>query len=399
MKFIRVIAIAWAIYASFYLCRVNYSIALPFINAELGITFTLLGAIASGFFITYSIGQALNGYLGVRYEPCKLILIGVIGSSLATFLFGMSNDFTAFMILWLTNGYFQSMGWPSLVKVIALTLGDEELGRGYGLFNTSWALGHALSWLFTALIIENHGWRWGFTINSIAFLLLGLSLTSYLMKHAPPRMSARVPKRDGGLKSRQDIGAIALLALAYLMTYAVRYALIIYLPSYLYGVEGTTTTFMLTIVMFPLLGSLGMLSFGWLFDKLDARGKALSLVMVTPVIALLLGYFPICYERSRAFGIIMLMMLSLLLYGIESQMVSTMPVMIAGQEYSSLAVGIVDSAGSIGAFASSLISGIIIDSQGFPQMLRFWAYTQAIQLVLLITFSIIMKKKDDVITG
>ena len=348
MKFVRVIAIAWAIYASFYLCRVNYPIALPFINAELGITFTLLGAIASGFFITYSMGQALNGYLGVRYEPCKLILIGVIGSSLATFLFGMSNDFTAFMIIWLTNGYFQSMGWPSLVKVISLTLGDEELGRGYGLFNTSWALGHALSWLLTALIIENHGWRWGFTINSIAFLLLGLSLTLYLMKHAPPRMSARVPKRDGGLKSRQDIGAITLLALAYLMTYAVRYALIIYLPSYLYGVEGTTTTFMLTIVMFPLLGSL---------------------------------------------GIIMLMMLSLLLYGIESQMVSTMPVMIAGQEYSSLAVGIVDSAGSIGAFASSLISGIIIDSQGFPQMLRFWAYTQAIQLVLLITFSIIMKKR------
>ncbi len=396
MRYIRIILTAWIIYASFYLCRVNYSIALPLINKELGISFTDLGLIVSVFFISYSLGQIVNGYLGVKYKPWKLVLMGIIGSSIITILFGLSSNFLILLLLWLLNGFFQSMGWPSLVKILSLTLDNEEVGKGYGIFNTSWALGHAISWLFTGFIIEWYGWRSGFIINGLIFLFIGSVAVSYLIMNDPALRDEYIEKRKERLNqtsmSRKSLGIVIILALIYLIMYAIRYALAIYLPSYLYSVERmiASTTFIATI--FPLSGSLGMLFFGWLFDKLSTYNKAQFILFSTPFMALLLFLLPTYYEYNRSIGIVALIALSFLLYGLESQVISTMPVIIVGRKFSSLATGIIDSAGALGGFISSIVSGLIIDLQGFQQMLNFWSYIQVLQLLLTLILMRNVKK-------
>ena len=397
MRYIKVIMAAWVIYASFYLCRVNYSVALPFINSELGITFTSLGIIASAFFISYSVGQVINGYLGVKYRPWGLLIVSIVGSSVMSLLFGLSMSFPIFLALWLINGYFQSVGWPILVKVVAIILSHGDLFKGYAIFNTSWALGHALSWLLTGLIVEHYGWRWGFIINSMVFSVISIPLVLYLMRHVSS-LKATEPDADGSrngshhIMFRKHVVVLLVLALVYSIMYAIRYALIVYLPSYVHYVERHISTFLITIVLFPISGSIGMISLGFLFNKVVMQRRLMLITAISILIAVLLLTFPLCFEESIVLGLINLTLLGASLYGAESQLASAIPVALIGRKYSSLAAGIIDSAGSIGAFISSLISGMIIDSLGFNAMLRFWGYMEMVSLILLLALIVIIKK-------
>ena len=57
----------WVTYASFYLLRVNISIAMPEIMQEFSLTKTNMGLVLSSLFLLYAIGQFINGQLGDNF--------------------------------------------------------------------------------------------------------------------------------------------------------------------------------------------------------------------------------------------------------------------------------------------------------------------------------------------
>jgi hypothetical protein len=74
--------LSWFVYALVYLGRINFSIALPYLQQEYAYTKTSLGLIASGFFISYAAGQFINGILGDRFNPRHFIAAGLLASGL-----------------------------------------------------------------------------------------------------------------------------------------------------------------------------------------------------------------------------------------------------------------------------------------------------------------------------
>jgi len=116
----RIIVTAWVTYASFYLIRVNFSVAIPGIIEEFGITKTEIGFILSALFFAYAFGQFVNGQLSDKFGSRKIVFIGLLVSSVINIIFGFTSGWLAGMILlWALNGYFQSMGWSPVVKTIA----------------------------------------------------------------------------------------------------------------------------------------------------------------------------------------------------------------------------------------------------------------------------------------
>jgi len=73
----RIFVILWITYASFYLGRVNFSVALPGIMADFGWTRTDVGAIGTALFWAYAIGQFINGQLGDRLGARVMITVGL----------------------------------------------------------------------------------------------------------------------------------------------------------------------------------------------------------------------------------------------------------------------------------------------------------------------------------
>ena len=65
----------WCAYALAYTLRVNIAVVIPFLRRDIGYSNTQLGMVTSLFFLTYTVGQLVNGYLGDRVNS-KILIVG-----------------------------------------------------------------------------------------------------------------------------------------------------------------------------------------------------------------------------------------------------------------------------------------------------------------------------------
>jgi sugar phosphate permease len=78
---------AWGTYASFYLLRVNYSVAIPVIQDEFGFSNTDVGIIATSLLLAYAVGQFINGQLGDKFKARRIIALGLITLAILNIIF------------------------------------------------------------------------------------------------------------------------------------------------------------------------------------------------------------------------------------------------------------------------------------------------------------------------
>ena len=64
----RVFWTLWVTYAAYYLCRTNYSFAIPQLMGRFHFSETQLGMVGTGFFVAYALGQLINGQLVDRFD-------------------------------------------------------------------------------------------------------------------------------------------------------------------------------------------------------------------------------------------------------------------------------------------------------------------------------------------
>ena len=78
-------------YLFYYFCKYNLGVATPDIQEEFGISSKLWGLITTTIFtLVYAGGQFVNGFLGDRYGPKRVMIIGGLGGVIVTVCFGLS---------------------------------------------------------------------------------------------------------------------------------------------------------------------------------------------------------------------------------------------------------------------------------------------------------------------
>lgn len=165
----------WVTYASFYLCRVNISIAMPKIMEEFSLTKTDMGLVLSSLFLLYAIGQFINGQLGDKLNSKRIITLGLLSSAVMNIVFGFSGGILGLMVvIWGLNGYFQTMGWGPTVKSMANWFPAEVRGKISGRLSTSYIIGGAISWLLAGTIIKYFNWRFTFWFPAMFCLLMAI---------------------------------------------------------------------------------------------------------------------------------------------------------------------------------------------------------------------------------
>jgi len=372
------ITVSWLIYVLFYLCRVNYSIAFPYGIVELGLDYYIMGVIAGLFALVYSLGQVVNGYIVTRKGPWLLLFAGAILSSLANILFGYVNNVTGFMVLWVLNGYFQSTAWVSLIRVLTVMFERERLGGYMGFFNTSWALGSSITWIITGYVVSVIGWRHGFIVNGLILMILGP--ISVLILRRQTKYSVEVFYKRESLANytmSKDLvkywKPILFLAIAYLLTTGVLQAVIVYLPSYLYTISGSTAISSITASIYPMSGALGMIIYGFALDRYRSREKVKPLLLSIPLTAAILYVFPVLAGYSMVYAGIALAAIGLLVYGIDAQLITTVPSALIGKKIIPLSIGIINAMGSFGSFMLNTTTGYLVDLYGFNPIFLYWS--------------------------
>jgi OPA family glycerol-3-phosphate transporter-like MFS transporter len=219
-EFRRRRAINWLslgmLYAFFYATRYNYTAAAPYLADTLGWRNTELGVFETMMPLVYGLAVVLNGPLADRIGGKKAFLFGAAGVAVMNLLFGLASlaivspavwvgtglarhvvtpatlsfglsggMLLALMaVVWGINGYFQSFGALSIVKVNAQWFHVRERGTFAGIFGVLIRFGLLLAFQGVPLIFLFFPWQYAFWIPG-AFVVLFLLINLVWMENSP----------------------------------------------------------------------------------------------------------------------------------------------------------------------------------------------------------------------
>ena len=136
-------------YSGYYLCRSNFSVALPMIANQLtrrGLSSDIarirLGTIASLGVAAYAIGKFFLGGMADFVGGKRNFLIGMGGSVLFTLLF-TAGGIPFFTLAWIGNRVVQSTGWAGVVKITSRWFSYSSYGAAMGVISLSYLFGDA----------------------------------------------------------------------------------------------------------------------------------------------------------------------------------------------------------------------------------------------------------------
>lgn len=204
----------WITYALVYMTKSAFSGALSAIVAEGALTLTEASMINAAFYAVYTPLQILGGVFADKYNPERLILIGLVGSSVSNFVIFLNQNFYVMLIAWIFNAIIQFSLWPAIYKVISSQLVRSD--RSQMMFFISFASsgGLLINYTVSAIIPK---WQYSFAISTVTLLVLALLLLLLSKRFSPLLKADKLPEASDDaipLKSAKDIKTVKLFLAA-----------------------------------------------------------------------------------------------------------------------------------------------------------------------------------------
>jgi len=336
----RVFEAAFLAYAAFYVVRNNFAPVAKEVGEALHYDKSMIGDILAGTALAYGLGKFVMGYLADRSDARKYIAFGMLLTAGLNFLFGATSRYWVHLLLWTLNGFVQGMGYGPCARGLSHWYSARERGTVFGVWNISHNLGGGVAGYLAAQCAAWWGWPSAFFVPG-ALAAVCAAYLFWRMRDTP--QSVGLPpveeyKGDGlpaahahqerELTARQLLWHYLLpnkrlwvLALANVFVYVARYAMVDWGPTYLKEVKGASLTqggLSTTIIEFA--GAAGMLTMGWLSDRLGGRRGRVSVLAMIPLTLAFVGVIVMPGE---------LLWLDLVLFGIIGFFVYV-PVMFSG---------------------------------------------------------------------
>jgi OPA family glycerol-3-phosphate transporter-like MFS transporter len=391
----RIFEAAFIAYATFYLVRNNFSPVAKALESALHYDKAMLGNIISGTAIAYGLGKFVMGYFADRSDARKYIAVGLLLSALLNFLFGATTTYWGHVSLWTLNGFVQGMGYGPCSRGLSHWYSAKERGTIFGVWNISHNLGGGIAGWLAGLCAQHWGWQSAFYVPGI-IATVGAVYLFWRMRDTP--QSVGLPaveeyKKDWPADEKEaherELTARELLmkyilpnkrlwvlAMANVFVYIARYAMVDWGPYYLKEVKGASLAeggFSTLVIEFA--GAAGMLSMGWLSDKLGGRRARVSVLAMIPLMAAFAGI------RFTPPG---LLWLDMVLFGVIGFLVYV-PVMFSGvmslDLTSKKAVG--TAAGFVGMFG--YVGGRFIQGKGVGWIAQNYGWDAALWAIVAAT--------------
>lgn len=397
----RTIIVLFIGYALFYFVRKNLGIAIPAMEAELGISKTQLGIFLTLHSIIYGFSRFVNGMLVDRFSKRKIMSLGLL-LTCAVNLFicvspklnGMLNLLDAegkatlglvYLIgsMWVFNGYLQGMGVPPCMSLLAHWVKPSELATKQSIWNVSHTVGAGVVVALCGFMLEHFGYSaWYLCFAVPAFIaLIGVPVLWFGLKDDPTEVGLPpVEKMNGqqdqksdeqnplenidGVKYKKIINKMVfanpyiwILAVSNFCVYVIRLTILDWGASFLTESKGMDIAQAGGLLATTEIvgGTLGMLLAGWLSDKLF-KSKAHRTCFFCIIFATL-SFFLFWKCESVVLSFVYLVMSSFFIYGPQA-----LYGVCASQQATKYAAGTGNGIMGIFGYASSLVSGVMFGS-------------------------------------
>ena len=304
-------------YATFYLIRQNFSLAVPYMIAEYGYTKADLGIVMTILSVAYGVSKFVMGNASDRSNPKYFSTVGLLLSALVMLLFGtlpgVMSSIPIMCVLALLNGWFQGMGYPPYAKNMVTWFSRSERGAWWSWWNVSHNLGGGIIAPLATLGIYLFGtWHSIFFFPALISIVLAI-ITFVLLKDTP--QSCGLPPieeykhevvhthteneekstfKEIFYKYILHNKYLWYLAIANIFVYFIRYGVVSWAPTYLTAVKGFTKEgSRWAYFLYEWAGIPGMLVSGYLSDRVfrGRRAPATICFMLVVILAILVYWF------------------------------------------------------------------------------------------------------------
>ncbi len=229
-------------YMFVYFVRNILSVVTPKMIEGGTYTESQIGSFSSIFFITYAIGQLINGILGDKIKAKYMISLGLILAGITNFAFCSNNSsFVMVYISYALCGFFLSMIYGPMTKLVAENLEPIYASRSSVAYNFSSHLGSPLAGIIAVII----SWQLVFLCGGLTLIICGiLSYVTFIYLEKKSVITYSVSdnaKENGqGVKSLLQRKIVKFTAVS-LLTGIVRTTVVFWLPTYYTQFLGYTT--------------------------------------------------------------------------------------------------------------------------------------------------------------
>jgi sugar phosphate permease len=354
-------------YATFYFVRKNLSIAMPAMEAHLGIHKAQLGLFLTMHGVLYGVSKFANGILADRANARIFLVVGLSVSAILNIFFGLSSTVVALGIIWTLNGWFQGMGFPPCARLITNWFSPRELATKFALWNMSHQLGGAFILILCGYLV-GFDWRLCFFVPAVIALLCALFLALTLPDTPPsvglPEIEGTTTVNAGARESTKEFRRfliervftnkyIWIVSLANFFVYTIRYAMVDWGPTLLTEVRHIRISHASWMVGgFEFCGLFGAIIGARLTDRYF-RGRAVPVCLAFMILA---GVFVLLFwkipKQSEIMTAALLGLMGFFVYGPQCLLAVT-AANLATKKAAATAIGLT----SIFGYASTVVSG------------------------------------------
>ncbi|MDD5307108.1 MAG: MFS transporter [Deltaproteobacteria bacterium] len=290
-----------------YVDRVNVSVLVTdglFLDA-MGITGqpVSIGLLMTAFLIAYGVSNVFIAPLGDVIGPRKAMTLSILLWGIALLLGGVATTFAFMIVSRVSLGIGEGMQWPMQSKYVKNWFSPAQRGKANAVWLVGLMVGPAVAMPFFTWIIHTLGWRPTFFVLASIGLVPLVLLWFFTTDHPRQNRWISSAERDAieaGLKAEleaeaavaaQSVGGSVkafvgnyrfwLLTVFYACFASVWWGTMTWLPSYLKDARGFSWAAMGAWASLPYcLGTVNVILFGWLSDKVGRRAPFAALSML-----------------------------------------------------------------------------------------------------------------------
>jgi sugar phosphate permease len=304
----RILVTALIGYALYYFVRDNLNQAMPAMEKDLGISKTDLGLFLTLNGLLYGVSKFVMGMFVDRLNARWFMAAGLLAAALLNVAFGASSSVWLLGVIWMFNGWAQGLGFPPAARLMTHWFSPKELATKMSIWNVSHCVGLGLIVLLCGYLIQwGWGWRACFYLPA-GLALVGAVFLAVALRDTPESLG--LPEVTGmehrGAAAGDPVGLwdtltryvlsnpwIWLVSVANFFVYIVRFGLIKWGPTFLQQARQLTPEQSGWLVMTIEIGggALGMVSCGWLTDRVfGGRGARTCLFYMLLCTACLVAF-------------------------------------------------------------------------------------------------------------
>ena len=364
-----------AMYMVSYITRINYGAVLAAMIEDTGLSKPLLSLAVTGSFVTYGTGQIVSGMLGDKLSPKRLILYGLIATTLMNVLIPVCNTPYRMLVVWCINGFAQAFMWPPLVKLMTVLFSPADYKLACVKVSFGSTLGTIAVYLMAPIMIALSGWRLMFWLSALCGVVM-----IFIWNRACPETGIvkRIVTGKGNTGSRILFTPLMLLIMLVIILQGIlRDGVTTWMPSYIsesYHLSSEIS--IVTGVFMPVFSIICIYIAGWLYRKKikNPITCAASIFGAGAAAALLLF---IQTDSNAAVSVFLAAAITGCMHGVNLLLITMLPPYFDKYGKVSTVSGVLNACVYIGSAISTYGIAVLSEGKGWHFTLFTWFVTAA----------------------